>query len=349
VGAYPTVPYAGPETLGSMRAKIYLWLMGDAQGQDELINDALNAAIKSGYNFMMLYQLSRFMPETGPVTFTLSQGTEQTQIITIPNPTAAPTGATVVAGALPLRTYLVSYTYVTESGSETLPSPVLTLVVPLNDLAAITAPPPPFPDTSVIGWNCYAGQNSPALQNDQPLSFGVAYQEPTTGFQDYPTSQKTPPTYNTTADNIAYINHLELQQPNGLWSAWNQADIDSILMRRYAATIPMASQYQSHAWDLINGNTLWIRPAPGLTVTPRYFYVSKPRTLRYDQALIPYQSVTGFTDYVKYKTLMDVKLALDEYLSNEGWKTARDEAKLEIINNLTQQNWAKNDRITRYR
>jgi len=111
----------------------------------------------------------------------------------------------------------------------------------------------------------------------------------------------------------------------------------------------VALAFRNSRWDLINGNTLWIRPAPGLTVTPRYFYVSKPRTLRYDQALIPYQSVTGFTDYVKYKTLMDVKLALDEYLSNEGWKTARDEAKLEIINNLTQQNWAKNDRITRYR
>jgi hypothetical protein len=321
------------------------------------VNSAINSGISAGFNFMMLFQLSRFMG--GPVQFQAAQGSLRTRLINIADPLVPPTTNDIASAANYTRTYTIFYTYVTESGSETLPSPSVTITLPPNTLTTVAAPPPPGVDTQAIGWNCYVGQQSPALQNQQPLPFWSAvsyggtpvpylYTEPESLFQDYPYNQQTPPQSNTTGDNIAYINHLELQMPNGTWKPWNQNSLDSVMMRRFASVLPVATPYQSHAWDLVDGHNIEIRPAMGETETPQYFYIRCPRRLRYDQAEIPYQSIVGFIDFVRAHAIALLKLAVDEYLAQQAWDTKAASYKNDIIQSLLQQNWGKDARITPY-
>jgi hypothetical protein len=334
------------DTLGSLRAEILLELRGDLAGDADLplVNSKINNALESVWMAMMKIALARFFGSDSPVTFTLAAGAQRVQLVSIADPTIAPTGVTVAGGALPGRTYALSYTYVTESGSETNPSPVQNLVVAGNFLAQI--PAPAEPTNGAFGWNLYAGVANPALQNQQPLPFGVAFTEDPEGFDDYPENQQLPPTSNQTADNISYITHLEIQTSDTTLHAYNQNDIDSLTMRGFAATLSSASEYQSYAWDLINGRTIEIRPPAGTTLTPRYFYVAKPRRLRYDQAEIPYQSIAGVHEYLTNKAIADLKLTLDEYLSSQAYTAAAGAVKGEILTSLAQENWQKNTRVT---
>lgn len=330
-----------------MRGEISKWLRGDlvdVDGQSQ-INDAINNAIEKIWMSAIQVQLSRFIGTSSPVTFQLPSGTEEVNLISIADPTTPLAPANTVLGALGIRTYNLGYTYVTESGSETLQSPISIWNVPANNLVNVTAP---APVAGALGWNLYAGILNQALQNQQPLPFGVISQEPATGFQDYPTFQQTPPTKNCTADNISYIQHLEMITTDGLKIAWNQADLDSQLMRRMARVFPSASQYTSFAWDLINGNRLEFRPVPGTDFSPRYWYIAKPRRLRYDQAEIPYASLAGFHEYIWSYSLSLCKLSLEEYQASEEWEKKANAAKLDAMLALSQENVSRNNRIIPY-
>lgn len=341
------------DTLGSLRAEILLELRGDlAQPEDVLlVNAKINNALEAIFMAMMKVQLARFFGSDSPVNFTLAAGAQRVQLISIPDPTVAPVAAAVAGGALGARNYSLSYTFVTESGSETNLSPLTALVVGANQLAQVNAPAEP--SGGALGWNLYAGQNNPALQNQQPLPFQIAnFLEPVTGFQDYPVAQQVPPSSNQTADNISYITHLEIVQTDTTIRSLNQADIDSYFMRGLARGLASASEYQMYAWDLINGRTLEVRPPAGTGFsastlpTPRYFYVAKPRRLRYDQAEIPYQNISGVHEYLTNKAIADLKLTLDEYLASQGYNQAAMGGKQEILTSLAQENWAKNTRVT---
>lgn len=342
------------DTLGSLRTEILLELRGDlAQDSDvPLVNAKINNALEAVWMAMMKVALARFFGSDSPVNFTIAQGAQRVQLVSIADPTVAPVAVGVAGGALPGRTYQLFYTLVTESGSETNLSPVTVLVVGGNNLAQITAPAEP--SGGAFGWNLYAGVNNPALQNQQPLPFGANFTEPITGFQDYPASQQLPPTSNQTADNLAYITHLELVQTDTTIRAFNQYDIDSLAMRGLARTLASASEYQTYAWDLINGRTIEIRPPAGSTFsanaipTPRYFYIAKPRRLRYDQAEIPYQFISGVHEFLTNKAIADLKLVLDEYLASQAYNQAAQGGKQEILTALAQENWAKNTRIEPY-
>jgi len=154
-----------------------------------------------------------------------------------------------------------------------------------------------------------------------------------------------PPSENSTADNIAYITHLEVRTSDTLLRAWNQYDIDSEIMRRYGRTLSSASEYQTYVWDLINGNRFEVRPAAGLQFNPRYFYVAKPRRLRYDQAEIPYVQITGVHEFLVNKAVSRLKLALDEYLAQQAWSADTETVRMSILRALTQENWNKSTRI----
>lgn len=334
-----------PDTLGSLRAEILLELRGDLNSADDqpLINSKINNALENIFMAMMKVQVARFLGEDSPVTVNLTVGTERLNLVSIADPLVAPVLAQVAAGNLAQRTINVEYTLVSESGSETLPSPQSQLVVNVNNLLQVNAPANPG---NAFGWNVYAGQNNLALQNQQPLPFSIAnWQEPATGVQDYPDAQTVPPITNTTADNIAYIKHLEIITSDTLRRAWNQYDIDSEIGRRYGRTLSSASEFQTYVWDLINGHRLEFRPPMGLTFSPRYFYIAKPRRLRYDQAEIPYQNISGVHDFLVNYAIGQLKLALDEYLSSQGYTNAAKENKAEIISALTQEDWSKNTRV----
>jgi len=350
-----------PDTLGSLRSEILLELRGDlAQPEDvPLLNAKINNALEAVWMSMMKVALARFFGSDSPVNFTLAAGSQRVQLVSIADPTVALVAGTTAGGALPNRNYTFTYTFVTESGSETNPCATTTplAIAAPTTLAQITAPAEP--SGGALGWNLYAYSNSnpgnvPVLQNQQPLPFGVPFTEPVTGFQDYPTFQQLAPTSNQTADNISYITHLEIVQTDTTIRALNQADIDSLAMRGLARTLASASEYQMYAWDLINGRTLEVRPPAGTAFsanalpTPRYFYVAKPRRLRYDQAEIPYQSISGVHEYLTNKAIADLKLVIDEYIASQAYMGAANALKQEIVTSLAQENWGKNRTITPY-
>jgi len=307
-------------------------------------------------------QVARFLGLDSPVTFTLASGAERVQLVSIADPLVAPVLGSVAGGNLGARTVLVGYTFVTESGAETNLSPTASLAVGANNLTQVTAPANPG---SAYGWNLYASvSDNPllvALQNQQPLPFVVPYNELPAGWQDYSQAQQIPPQVqaatgptpagspppneNSTADNISYITHLEVRTSDTLLRAWNQYDIDSEIMRRYARTLSSASEYQTYVWDLVNGNRFEVRPAAGLQFNPRYFYVAKPRRLRYDPAEIPYAQITGVHEFLVDKAVARLKLSLDEYLAQQAWAADAETVRMRILRELTQENWNKSTRI----
>lgn len=352
------------DTLGSLRAEILLELRGDLATSDDapLVNSKINNAVESIWQSMMQIALSRFLGVDSPVTFTLPAGAERVQLVSIPDPLIAPVIGSVVLGALAGRTVLGAYTFVTESGSETQLSPTTVFAVPINNVGSVT---PPTPVATCFGWNFYASpSNNPlllALQNQQPLDFSAPYQEPITGWQDYPSAQQgppivqsassptpvgsPPPSENTTADNISWIKHLEVRTSDTLLRSWNQYDIDSEIMRRYGRTMSSASEFQTYVWDLINGNRLEIRPSAGQTFTPRYFYVAKPRRLRYDQAEIPYANISGVHEFLTNYAVGQLKLTIDEYLSQQAYKGEAESGRMLILKALMSESFSKNTRI----
>jgi len=356
------------DTLGSMRAEVLNWMRRDYATDTDipLVNAAINDAIEDIWNSMIQVQLARFFGLDSPVSFTLAAGLERTQLVLIPDPTLAPLSIpNTPGGNLPARSYLIGYTYVTESGAETMLSPTTTGLVALNNLAQFNAPSSAIPNA--IGWNAYVSvTNTPglmALQNQQPLPFGMfTLTEPLTGWQDWPgaqqqagtaqpTSQATPaaqgvPSENTTADNIAWITHMEVRTSDTLLRSWNQYDIDSELFRRYGRELSSASEYQTYVWDLINGNRLEVRPSTGMQFTPRYFYIARPRRLRYDQGNIPYTQISGVHQFVVNSAIAMLKLGVEEYLASQAWDGKAAAIRAQIIAGLTQESWSKNTRIT---
>ena len=352
------------DTLGSIRAEILGWMRGDYSADTDipLVNSAINNAVEDIWTSMIQVQLARFFGLDSPVLFTLAAGLERVQLVLISDPLIAPAGVTVAGGALGARTYSLAYTYVTESGAETLPSPIQNLAIGANFLAQV---PASAPVANAIGWNLYASvSNTPALlglQNQNPLPFGVPFTEIPLGWVDYPGAQQQPgsaqnasvatpaaqgvPSENTTLDNLAWITHMEVRTSDTLLRSWNQYDIDSELFRRYGRELSSASEYQTYVWDLINGNRLEVRPAAGLQFTPRYFYIAKPRRLRYDQGKIPYTEVTGVHEFVVEKAIGLLKLGVDEYLASQAWDGKATAVRAQIIAGLTQENWARNNRV----
>jgi hypothetical protein len=348
VGAAPanvSVWNGPPGTLGELAAEVTNWMKGDLrnpQGQ-MIIRDAINDAISSIWMSAITVKLARFIGSNSPVQLSIASGTSRIQFTSIPNPVAALAIATQAGGNLPSRSVQAGFTYVTESGSETLVSTLATTVAAANTLTVITPPafpgPPALP--GCIGWNLYAGstQNTIGLQNQQPLPFNANWIEPLTGIQDYPQAQQAPPTENSTCDNLAYIEHLEMQLPDGTYSALNQASLDSEIMRQLSRIVPNASQYQTFCWDIINGKTFEIRPQTGLAINAQYWYVIKPRRLRYDPAKIPYESIQGVHEFVRDFAVMKGKLSLEEYLAFQAWQSLVEAGRTNVISALNQENF----------
>jgi len=337
------------DTLRSLRTEIQLECRGDFSGstdEDTIVNAAINDAIESIWIAMMQVQLAKFFGADSPVSFTLAAGSERYTIVSIADPTVAPVIGTVAGGNLvDGASFNVGYTFVTESGSETNLSPLTNTGARTNNfLFFVNSPANPG---NAFGYNVYAGPvGQLALQNQQPIPLGTTYTEPVTEWQGYPTFEQTPPLTNTTADNLSYIKHLEIRTSDTLLRAWNQYDIDSEVMRRMARTLSTASEYQSYVWELTQNGVLEFRPTTGLGFTPRYWYIAKPRRLRYDQAEIPYANITGIHKFLKCQAKGDLYLGANEFMNSQGWTQMADKEKMGIQMALTQESWNKNARVT---
>lgn len=340
------------DTLKSLRTEIQRECRGDFAGsvdEDQMVNDAISDALETIWTAMMQCHLAKFFGADSPVTFQLPQNAERYRIVSIIDPTVAPTVNQVAGGALvDAAVFSVGYTLVTESGSETLISP-LTVTAARTNLNVFQVVSPANPGTA-FGYNVYAGPAGQlALQNQQPIPFATNYTEPVTEWQGYPTLQQTPPTLNNTGDNLSWIQHLEVRTSDTLLRSWNQADIDSEVMRRMARTLSTASEYQHYVWELtsdgIGNSTLEFRPQLGSNFSPRYWYVAKPRRLRYDQAAIPYVNIVGVHKFIKAQAKSDLFLGVNEFMNSQGWEQKADKEKMGIQMALMMETWAKNTRV----
>lgn len=98
----------------------------------------------------------------------------------------------------------------------------------------------------------------------------------------------------------------------------------------------------------MNNGVLEFRPTTGLAFSPRYWYVAKPRRLRYDQAEIPYVSIMGVHKFIKAMAKSDLYLTVNEFLNSSGWEQKAEKEKLGIQMSLMQESWGKNTRISPY-
>lgn len=330
------------DTLGSLKADVLDWLEESTLSQSR-VNGAINDGIESLWETLIRVCVSLFM--NGPVTISVASGAERVFVTTVTDPSVAPTVTDVVDGALLQHTVVVAYTLVTESGTETLPSPATTHVTAANNVASVAAPA--FV-ANAIGWNCYMGSSSARLakQNDEPIDFANTFQEPTNGEIDLP-NRPTVPTQNTTGDDICYIRHLECQMPDSTYKKYAATDIDSLLMQRAAGSIATTSQYQNYYWDLINQQQLEFRPTPAIGFTPRYFYIKRPRRLRFDSAPLPFLTFPSIA-FLRSFALSRLSLSIREFESAEAWdkvsETERSRCELAVL----QMNQPRNQYITPY-
>jgi hypothetical protein len=232
---------------------------------------------------------------------------------------------------------------------------LLTYVRGINATAQVSIPPTVIP--GALGWNLYVGTtvNNLAKQNDEPLSILVAsgpptnqvFNEPATGFIAQPDGGPAPPTENTTGDNIFYIRHLEFKTSSGMYKRYYAGDLDSEFMSRMATYIASTSEYQTYAWDLINQRQLEIRPAVGAAFAPRYFYIVKPRKMRFPQSPLPFPNVPQ-TEFIRSYALSMIFLSLHEYVAAEAWEAKADKALLKAVRAVTEMNANRNNRVTPY-
>lgn len=322
-----------------MRADVVDWLGGENVSLSR-VNGAINDGVEALWEVLILAAVQIMMG--GPVTIALAAGDEGRILVSIADPTVAPTLSDVVLGSLASHAVVAGYTLVTESGSETLLSPTSTRTVAINNVLSIAAPA--FV-SGAIGWNAYVGTSGRmAKQNAEPIPFGTAWQEAETGSLDDP-QFPSPPQENSTGDNIFYIRHLEFQTSSGMYKSYNAGDLDSDFMRSFAGSIAATSEYQNYAWDLINQRQLEIRPAVGQAFSPRYFYVMKPRRMRFDNAPLPFPTIPS-TEFIRNYALSLIFLSLHEYDASQAWDTKADKALIKAVRAVTAMHRNRNDRVT---
>ncbi len=332
-----------PDTLGSLSAEVIDWLRG-TKVTSTIVNSAINDAIDTEFKALIRASLSVLMG--GPVNLSIAAAAERTTIVSITDPVAATVITNVVSGALAQHTVIAAYTLVTDSGTETLISPTATAVIPVNDVASVTSP---SWVNGAIGWNCYCADTTGRLakQNQEPLEFGTPFIEDDSGIVDNP-DFPSPPNENTTGDNIFYIRHMEVLTTAGVLKPWNNADIDSDLMRRAAMTLSSSSEFQSYAYDLINQRQLEVRPAIGDAITARYFYIVKPRRLMFANSPLPFPTVPS-VKFLRCQALSDIFLSVRETSISNSWQKKADIELASCVLAVTSMNRPKNQRITPFR
>ena len=325
-----------------MKAAISRWCREPID--DDIATDAVNDSVEKLWLAIATANMSALLG--GPVqNVSFSAGDERKTIVSIADPVAAPTLSQAAGGTLVAHTLFAAYTLVTESGSETLPSPTASLAVLLNNLGSVA--PPAFVQ-GAIGWNLYAATADGtrlALQNAGPLDFAATWQEPPEGVTSSP-DLPSPPTMNGTADDIVCVNVLEVQNPDNTWTRWEGADLQGLTMTRAERMIAPNSTYAPYFYDVVNGSTFEVRPALGGNAIPRYFYTKKPRRLRFNQAPIPLQRYSGSTEAVRDYAIAKVKMGLEEFEAAQGWMANAAALQAQILSTVNLMNRNKVRRIT---
>ena len=332
------------ETLGTLKARIGRWCRESIE--DDLLTDAANDGMEHLWLSIVTVNMSSFMG--GPISsVTFAPGDERQTIISVPNPTVAPTLGNFLDGALAARTLTAAYSIVTESGSQTLASPTASFLTTINNVLQITSPA--FV-AGAYGWYPYVADTTGRLarQSDAPLPFDTPWIEETTGVVDVPGAPGIP-TQNNTADDIVYIKVLEIQNINGTYTRWQGAALEDLMMQRAEQTInPAGTTYAPYCYDLVNGNTFEIRPAASQTLNPRFFYTKRPRRLAFPNSIVPFQQYAGAIECICDYAVGKVQMSLKEFDSAKAFMATAMAAKQDILIAANLQNRQRVSRITPY-
>jgi hypothetical protein len=311
--------------------------------------DYLNDGIESIWMSMLLATLSRF--SKGPVSQIIPAGSQSTQVISVPDPVAGPAVVPVFGGALPARTYYITYCLVTGSGSTTLLSPPTHTDV-LQDFLIQVFSPSIAANISddVVGYYVFAGIGldlSDQGQQSPLIKIGDTWTEPAAGITPAPNTPY-PPKVNTTGDNIFNIVRLDVQNVDTTWTQWLQTNLNSTWFTDFQHSLSTTSTYIPYVYDFIADRQLEVRPAPGADITGVYFYTSRPRRLRFDVSRLPYPqfAITGFLNaYVRGKLSLD----LYEYDANDRWDRTAEQERQRIIYQVSATNNNQGNTIKPFR
>lgn len=330
-------------TMGEMVARVTRWAR--ERVDPDMAADAINDACQSLWKSVSLASLSRFI--SSAVSLTLPANATSIPVISVADPTGFPPAQEFVGGALLARTVYVAYSLVTDSGSSTLISPVSALAVDAGNLVKInTVTPVP----GVLGFNVYCGMAADqlGLQNISPLSMGVPspWLEPPAGYTP-PPNAPSPPSANTTGDNISSIVRLDVANQDQTRTPQYQADLASALFTSGRIRQPSTSTYVRHAYDLVNADRIEIAPAPLANLDATLFYVVRPRRMHFPQSLLPYVSLDA-QQFIGQQALSDVLRGLYEDEAADGWDRKAERERLRIQLQVCGETWNKNKRVRRY-
>lgn len=339
-------------TYGELKAAVERLLR--EQVTDDLFLDVAGDAVENLWMSYVQAFLDNFLG--GPTTFSLSAGAERINLASIADPVAALNNFAALVDPAAWgdgSNYSFTYTYVTESGSETLESPELTGVVPVGSIATFYPPQyisPLSTQYGVVGWNLYAGRTPGARtrvrQNDVPIPFTsgaiVAYQMST--FRDVEEGPGRP-VENTTGDDIFFLKDVQTALSGGRYQSWQQADLSSTLFKKAAGSIAANSEYQTYVYDLINNRTLEVRPLTAGAQTPRYFYIYKPRRSRFMNAKLPFASLPSEA-FLKYKCLDVLSTSVREFDSADRWAEKAEHERI-LATTLAGEAWSQRNRTVR--
>lgn len=328
-------------TLGEMSARITRWAR--ERLDPDVVNDAINDAIESLWQSVSLATLSRFI--SAPVTQEMLANTTSFEVVTIVDPNVVVLTGATPGGELPTRQYTLTFTYVTESGSETAQSPATVVAVPLDQLLVVLAP---APLTTAYGWNLYGGPAGRLVrQNVAPLPFTQYFIEPPFGLNQAPDGQ-APPAFNTTADNLAAIKRLDVSNQDGTLSGRRQADLGSSLFTAMQARLPTTITYANQAYDLIDNRVVEFRPSSQYDQTATLYYIVRPRRLRFPNAKLPYYSFASYR-FISCFALSDILDSLYEDEAAARWEKKAGEERERITLAVLAENWDKNTRVRSFR
>src|SRR6185369_12916662 len=303
-------------------------------GKMQGIYDDIGDAIESIWESAMLATLSKFIK--GPVNQLVTSRT--TNIVSVPDPTTAPTtGLPTPGGALPIRTYYVSYCLVTDSGSTTRVSPLATYPINANLLGSVA--PPLNPSTQdvpegVVGWYVFVGYNPDGSDQGQqslvPMPFNQVWFESPAGITQAPNAPSAP-SANTTGDNIFSINRIDVQNVDMTWTQWLQTNIGSTAWTQMQHRIATQTTWQNFAYDLIDNRQLEVRPDPqGYPLNANYFYVYKPRRPRFPQSRLPFTSF-ACQEFLFNRALSRYLWGIYEFEAGDRWNKASEEERQRIM------------------
>ena len=307
--------------------------------------DYLNDGIESIWMSMLLATLSRF--SKGPVNQVFAANETTQKLVTVPDPTVAPTVTSVAGGILGARTVYTSYCLVTDSGSTTKISPMATTNLLANTLMQVASP---IPSSSwandIVGYYVFAGSNADGSDQGQQsalIRIGTPWFEPVSGITSGP-NVPFPPADNTTADNIFNIVRLDVQNIDTTWTSWIQSNLNSTWFTDFQKRVSTTTTWMPFVYDFIEDRQIEVRPAPGQDLTGVFFYTVRPRRLRFDLSRMPYPqfAISGFlNDYTKSKMLLDIY----EYEAADRWNDRAEKERQRIIFQVAQTTFNQNNTI----